>query len=80
MPVSSRSTAWKIRRPLRVGITPFEITVPITVPCMPGSSDLIGATVLASSYRCGTWNNRSPAVMMPSRRSASARIGPTPLR
>ena len=53
MPESSRSTAWKIRSPLRVGITPFEITRPITVPCIPVSSDEIGATVLASSYRCG---------------------------
>ena len=49
MPLSSRSTAWKIRSPLRVGSTPFEITVPMTVPSIPGSRLLIGATVLASS-------------------------------
>ena len=49
IPVSSRSTAWKIRRPFRVGITPLEITVPIIVPCIPGSRLLIGVTVLASS-------------------------------
>ncbi len=49
MPVSSRNTAWKIRSPLRVGSTPLEITVPTTVPCIPGSRLLIGVTVLASS-------------------------------
>ena len=54
MPVSSRSTAWKILKPLRVGSTPFEMTVPTTVPCIPGSRLLIAVIVLASSYRCGT--------------------------
>jgi len=49
IPVSSRSTAWKIRSPLRVGSTPFDTTRPTTVPCIPVSSDAIGATVLASS-------------------------------
>ena len=53
IPVSSLSTAWKIRSPLRVGSTPFETTRPMTVPCIPVSSDAIGETVLASSYRCG---------------------------
>ncbi len=38
-----------MRSPLRVGITPLDTTVPITVPFMPGSSALIGVTVLASS-------------------------------
>jgi hypothetical protein len=28
---------------------PLEMTVPMTVPCIPGSRLLIGATVLASS-------------------------------
>ena len=55
MPVSSLSTAWKIRSPLRVGSTPLEMTRPTTVPCIPVSSDAIGAMVLASSYRCGMW-------------------------
>ena len=49
MPVSSWSTAWKIRSPFRVGSTPFETTRPMTVPCIPVSSEAIGATVLASS-------------------------------
>jgi hypothetical protein len=49
IPERSRSTAWKIRSPLRVGSTPLDTTVPITVPCIPGSSDAMGATVLASS-------------------------------
>jgi hypothetical protein len=49
MPVASRTTAWKIRSPLRVGMIPFETTVPITVASIPGSSDEMGETVLASS-------------------------------
>ena len=51
MPVSSLSTAWKMRSPFRVGSTPLETTVPMTVPCMPVSSDEMVAIVLASSYR-----------------------------
>ena len=49
MPESSRTTAWKMRSPLRVGMTPLETTRPMTVPSIPVSSDAMGATVLASS-------------------------------
>ena len=42
-------TAWKMRRPLRVGSTPVDTTVPMTVPSCPGSSLLTGETVVASS-------------------------------
>ena len=47
--LSSRITAWKMRSPFRVGITPFEMTVPSTVTSIPGSALAIGAIVLASS-------------------------------
>jgi hypothetical protein len=49
IPLSSRMTAWKMRSPLRVGITPFEMTVPSTVTSIPGSALAIGAMVDASS-------------------------------
>jgi len=49
IPVSSRSTAWKMRNPLRVGITPFDTTWPMIVASIPGSSDAMVDTVLASS-------------------------------
>ncbi len=48
-PVSSRTTAWKIRSPFRVGSTPLLTTSPITVASMPTSNDEMVATVLASS-------------------------------
>ena len=80
MPDSSRTTAWKIRRPFRVGRMPFETTRPMTVTSCPTSTDAIGVMVLASSYRCGTWYSRSPAVWMFNRLSRSARRSPTPLR
>ena len=49
MPLASLRTAWKIRSPLRVGMIPFETTVPITVPSRPTSIFTIGVMVLASS-------------------------------
>ena len=79
-PLESCTTAWNTRSPFRVGMTPFEITVPITVASSPIRSFAIDDTVLASSYRCGMCRNKSRAVNMPSRRNASARAGPTPVR
>ena len=49
IPLASFTTAWKMRSPFRVGITPFEITLPMTVPSIPASRSAIRDTVLASS-------------------------------
>jgi hypothetical protein len=47
-PLSSRSTAWKMRRPARVGITPLLNTVPDHSHVRAGSTAPILVTVLAS--------------------------------
>ncbi len=62
IPVLSRTTAWKIRSPFLVGMTPLDTTRPITVASIPGERLEMLAIVLASSYRRGMWKRRSPAV------------------
>jgi len=49
IPVSSWRTAWKIRRPDRVGMTPLLRTVPTAVASIPTSRLEMGLTVEASS-------------------------------
>ena len=49
MPVSSRSTAWKMRNPERVGTMPLLFTVPTAVTSIPTSTRARGVTVDASS-------------------------------
>ena len=51
MPESSSRTAWKIRRPLRVGMMPLLRTRPNAVTSSPTSRPPMGRTVDASSYR-----------------------------
>jgi len=49
IPLASRTTAWKMRSPLRVGRIPLEMTRPMTVTSIPGATAEIGVMVLASS-------------------------------
>ena len=49
IPEPSRTTAWKMRRPFRVGMIPLEMTFPTMVASIPGSREAIELTVLASS-------------------------------
>ncbi len=48
-PLESRTTAWKMRSPLRVGSTPLDTTRPMTLASIPGSSAAIRCTLDASS-------------------------------
>ncbi len=48
-PDESRMTAWKMRSPLRVGITPLDTTRPMTFASIPGSSAAMRWMVEASS-------------------------------
>ncbi|SOD03439.1 hypothetical protein SAMN05216486_11327 [bacterium JGI 053] len=49
IPVSSRTTAWKMRSPRRVGSTPLDTTRPTMVASIPVASAAILVTVEASS-------------------------------
>ena len=48
-PLASCTTAWNTRSPARVGMMPFETTVPMTVASLPTRRRAMGVTVLASS-------------------------------
>jgi hypothetical protein len=48
-PLWSRMISWKMRSPVRVGSTPFDVTSPMTVTSAPSCTLPMRVTVLASS-------------------------------